>query len=173
MKKTETTLLSPSRKTNEDNDDDDSRNKCKETITTENKLEREEERKLPIPGTENLNSFSDKRILVWLRDGRKLFGVLRSYDQFGNITLSDTYERFYVSLEFAEIHLGVYLIRGENIVLMGDFDSGMFEGVERRMAKFKRPMEYLLPMVQEMMEGVARDRKEMGAMGEFAENDFY
>ena len=126
-----------------------------------------------IPGTENLNSFADRRVLVWLRDGRKLFGVLRSYDQFGNITLSDTYERFYASLEFAESYHGVYLVRGENIVIVGDFDAKEFEALQRRMAKFRRPIEYVLPMVQEQMEEIATKRRELGAMSEFAENDLY
>jgi U6 snRNA-associated Sm-like protein LSm1 len=126
-----------------------------------------------IPGTENLNSFADKRVFVWLRDGRKLFGVLRSYDQFGNITLSDTSERFYASLEFAESYHGVYLVRGENIVVVGDFEAREFEALQRRMTKFRRPIEYVLPMVQEQMEQIAARRKELGAMSEFAENDLY
>jgi U6 snRNA-associated Sm-like protein LSm1 len=126
-----------------------------------------------IPGTENLNSFADKRVFLWLRDGRKLFGVLRSFDQFGNITLSDTYERFYASLEFAESYHGVYLVRGENIVVVGDFEPREFEALQRRMTKFRRPIEYILPMVQEQMEEIATKRRELGAMSEFAENDLY
>jgi len=57
---------------------------------------------------------------VVLRDGRRVFGILRSYDQFGNLTLEDTVERFYVDLEYAEDNLGVFLVRGENIVLVGE-----------------------------------------------------
>lgn len=55
-----------------------------------------------------------------LRDGRKLFGILRSYDQFGNLTLEDTIERLYVDLEYAEDNLGPFLVRGENVVLVGE-----------------------------------------------------
>ena len=58
--------------------------------------------------------------MVWLRDGRKLFGVLRTFDQFQNIVLQDTYERFYVELEYAEEYRGVFLVRGENVVLVGE-----------------------------------------------------
>lgn len=61
-----------------------------------------------------------ERLLVTLRDGRRLFGILRSYDQFGNLTLEDTIERLYVDLEYAEDNLGVFLVRGENIVLVGE-----------------------------------------------------
>ena len=61
-----------------------------------------------------------ERLLVVLRDGRRVFGILRSYDQFGNLTLEDTIERFYVDLGYAEDNLGVFLVRGENIVLVGE-----------------------------------------------------
>lgn len=61
--------------------------------------------------------------MVWLRDGRKLFGVLRTFDQFQNIVLQDTYERFYVELEYAEEYRGVFLVRGENVVLVGEIVS--------------------------------------------------
>lgn len=63
------------------------------------------------------------RLLVVLRDGRKLYGILRSYDQFGNLVLSDTIERLYVDLEYAEENLGVFLARGENVVLVGEMVS--------------------------------------------------
>lgn len=68
---------------------------------------------------------NEERLLVALRDGRKLFGILRSYDQFGNLTLEDTIERLYVDLEYAEDNLGVFLVRGENIVLVGDIVQAM------------------------------------------------
>ncbi|KAH6917344.1 hypothetical protein BKA70DRAFT_1418098 [Coprinopsis sp. MPI-PUGE-AT-0042] len=61
-------------------------------------------------------------MLVILRDGRKLHGVLRSYDQFANLVLEDTYERIYHQNVFAEQHHGLFLIRGENVVLMGEID---------------------------------------------------
>jgi U6 snRNA-associated Sm-like protein LSm1 len=85
-------------------------------------------------------------MLVVLRDGRKLHGVLRSYDQFGtflsflfcfwtcapkflfiylndhlaNLVLEDTVERIYAGNTFAEKWCGLFLIRGENVVLLGE-----------------------------------------------------
>ena len=77
-------------------------------------------------------------MLVVLRDGRKLHGVLRSYDQFGarpnadtdgrhtkfggvaNLVLEDTVERIYSGDTFAEQRCGLFLIRGENVVLLGE-----------------------------------------------------
>jgi len=61
-------------------------------------------------------------MLVILRDGRKLHGVLRSYDQFANLVLEDTVERIYHGNAFAESWRGLYLIRGENVVLLGEID---------------------------------------------------
>lgn len=55
-----------------------------------------------IIGTTNYESFLNKRIFILLRDGRKLYTILRSYDQFGNLILEDTIERYYIDLEWAE-----------------------------------------------------------------------
>lgn len=64
----------------------------------------------------------DRKMLVILRDGKKLHGVLRSYDQFANLVLEDTYERIYYGEEFAERWIGVFVVRGENVVLLGEID---------------------------------------------------
>lgn len=64
----------------------------------------------------------DRKMLVILRDGRKLHGVLRSYDQFANLVLEDTVERIYHGNAFAENWHGLFLIRGENVVLLGEID---------------------------------------------------
>lgn len=61
-----------------------------------------------------------ERCLLWLRDGRKLYGLLRSFDQFGNLVLTDCFERYYLDLEFAEEYRGIYLVRGENVVLLAE-----------------------------------------------------
>ncbi|KAM0755528.1 LSM-domain-containing protein [Meredithblackwellia eburnea MCA 4105] len=66
----------------------------------------------------------DKKVLVNLRDGRKLIGVLRSYDQYANLVLTMTIERLYhpPTKSYAETDRGVFLIRGENVVLLGEVD---------------------------------------------------
>lgn len=58
-------------------------------------------------------------MVVVLRDGKRIFGILRTFDQFGNLLLQDTIERYYVDLEWAEELRQVYLIRGENVALVG------------------------------------------------------
>lgn len=65
----------------------------------------------------------DKKMVLVLRDNTKLFGVLRSFDQYGNLVFQDSYERIYIDDCYADIPKGVYLIRGENVVLMGEIVS--------------------------------------------------
>jgi U6 snRNA-associated Sm-like protein LSm1 len=94
-----------------------------------------------LPGTVSLVEEVDHRILVVLQDGRKLLGVLRSFDQYGmlapnsighcqfvphvqwttaaNLVLEQTIERIYVGEQYAEKNLGLFLVRGDNIVLLG------------------------------------------------------
>ncbi|KAM0513111.1 hypothetical protein ACHAPE_008148 [Trichoderma viride] len=75
-----------------------------------------------------------KKLMVVLRDGRKLIGVLRSWDQFANIVLQQTTERIFAPRAdnhdaqqpygyFADIPQGIFLVRGENVLLLGEIDS--------------------------------------------------
>lgn len=75
-------------------------------------------------------------MLVILRDGRKLHGVLRSYDQFANLVLENTYERIYHQNLFAERHHGLFLIRGENVVLMGEIDLDKEDDVPLKQVEY-------------------------------------
>ncbi|KAJ8479235.1 hypothetical protein OPV22_022962 [Ensete ventricosum] len=70
----------------------------------------------------SLASYLDKKLLVLLRDGRKLLGVLRSFDQFANVVLEGACERVIVGDLYCDIPLGLYVIRGENVVLIGELD---------------------------------------------------
>ncbi|EED15539.1 small nuclear ribonucleoprotein (LSM1), putative [Talaromyces stipitatus ATCC 10500] len=69
-----------------------------------------------------LLDLTDKKLVLVLRDGRKLIGVLRSWDQFANLVLQDTVERIYAGNLYAEEHVGLYLVRGENVLLLGEID---------------------------------------------------
>jgi|TARA_B110000977_G_scaffold67069_2_gene91144 U6 snRNA-associated Sm-like protein LSm1 len=65
----------------------------------------------------------DKKLLVMLRDGSKILGTLRSFDQFANIVLENAFERIIVGSSYSDIPLGLYIVRGENVVLMGEVDE--------------------------------------------------
>lgn len=58
--------------------------------------------------------------MVLLRDGRTLIGFLRSVDQFANLVLHQTIERIHVGKEYGDIPRGVFIVRGENVVLLGE-----------------------------------------------------
>lgn len=71
----------------------------------------------------------DRKIFVLLRDGRNVFGILRTFDQFANLVLQDTVERIYLPKvnesspdRFAEAPKGVFMVRGENVVMLGELD---------------------------------------------------
>ncbi len=91
----------------------------------------------------NARRCSEKLLLI-LRDGRKIFGILRSWDQFANLVLTDTRERYFVTVPansqsqqrptqsspssqtprnlYCDIPRGTYLVRGENVLILGEVD---------------------------------------------------
>ncbi|CAF2484695.1 unnamed protein product [Rotaria sp. Silwood2] len=64
----------------------------------------------------------DKQLMVMLRDGRTLIAFLRSLDQFGNLVLHQAFERICVGQQYADIPRGLFVIRGENVLLIGELD---------------------------------------------------
>ncbi|PVD29592.1 hypothetical protein C0Q70_08847 [Pomacea canaliculata] len=75
-----------------------------------------------LPGTASLVEEIDKKLLVVLRDGRTLIGYLRSIDQFANLVLHRTIERIHVGKKYGDIPRGIFIVRGENVVLLGEVD---------------------------------------------------
>jgi len=85
-----------------------------------------------LPGSSSLVEELDKRVLIVLRDGRHLVGMLRSFDQFSNMVLEEASERkMHRDKEgvtyFADVPLGVYIVRGDSMVMLGQIapDQGM------------------------------------------------
>lgn len=76
-----------------------------------------------LPGTASLIEEIDKKLLVVLRDGRTLIGRLRSIDQFANLMLHQTIERIHVGQLYGDIPRGIFIVRGENVVLLGEVDE--------------------------------------------------
>ncbi|GAA5930224.1 hypothetical protein JCM1841_000608 [Sporobolomyces salmonicolor] len=70
-----------------------------------------------------LTAYVDKRVLVITQDGRTIVGELQGFDQTTNVILASSTERVY-SLEegVEEVPLGVYIVRGDNISLIGLVD---------------------------------------------------
>ncbi|KAJ5682401.1 hypothetical protein N7462_005566 [Penicillium macrosclerotiorum] len=75
----------------------------------------------------SLNPYINKKVLILTVDGRTLLGTLLSTDQLTNIVLSDTVERIIRTPEddepSSQIEHGLYLIRGDNVVVCGEVDE--------------------------------------------------
>lgn len=80
-----------------------------------------------------LLDLTDKKLIIALRDGRKLIGILRSWDQFANLVLQATIERIFAPVPssdgsdiprgyYADVPHGIFLVRGENVLLLGEID---------------------------------------------------
>jgi U6 snRNA-associated Sm-like protein LSm1 len=81
-----------------------------------------------------LLDFIDKKVNVVLRDDKTFVGILRSYDQYGNLVLSEAVERLFAKNPdhqkvegqqpwlIADIYQGVVAIRGENVAVAGVVD---------------------------------------------------
>ncbi|KAI3419653.1 SM-like, degradation of cytoplasmic mRNAs and positively regulates transcription initiation [Globodera pallida] len=76
-----------------------------------------------LPGAVSLLDQLDKKLVVVLRDGKTLVGYLRTLDQFANLVLHETLERIHVDRCYGDIPRGIFLIRGENVVLAGEVDD--------------------------------------------------
>jgi U6 snRNA-associated Sm-like protein LSm1 len=102
-----------------------------------------------LPGSASLVEQLDRKVMIVLRDGRHLVGVLRSFDQFSNMVLENTTERRIQHVVkktigeeedqqqqpgstlgasdntvticyYTDIQLGLYLVRGDSMVLLGE-----------------------------------------------------
>ncbi|KFY08612.1 hypothetical protein V491_08418, partial [Pseudogymnoascus sp. VKM F-3775] len=100
-----------------------------------------------------LLDLTDKKLMVALRDGRKLIGVLRSWDQFANLVLQSTSERLFTHsppLQFADVPRGTFLVRGENVLLLGEVDLDKDDDL---------PVGFERGKVEEVQARVAAERK--------------
>lgn len=97
---------------------------------------------MKLPGTASLLEQVDKIVLVELLDGRHLLGALRSFDQFGNMVLEGTFERHYIDNKYADIPLGLYIVRGDHVVLLGEVDPAREHYMQNFLKKIT-PEEYL------------------------------
>lgn len=53
----------------------------------------------------------DQRLLIQLRDGRKILGTLRTFDQFANMVVEGSVERIIVGDQYGDIPMG-FQVRG-------------------------------------------------------------
>jgi U6 snRNA-associated Sm-like protein LSm1 len=84
-----------------------------------------------LPGSASLVDYIDTKLYILLRDGRNYIGYLRSYDQFANLVLMDSQEIIEENDKIFKKELGIQLVRGENVVLIGQVDDDGDQEQER------------------------------------------
>jgi len=79
----------------------------------------------------SLQGYVDHRVLLILQDGRAIVGLMAGFDQKSNVVLSDSKERVYSIEEgVEEVPLGLYLVKGDMIVLIGELDEALDGAVD-------------------------------------------
>lgn len=68
-----------------------------------------------------------------LRDGKRLFGVLRTFDQYANLVLQNTIERIYLQSSYGEVNRGLYIVRGENVAWVGEIDPDKEDSIKEEL----------------------------------------
>ncbi|XP_050386324.1 sm-like protein LSM8 [Argentina anserina] len=79
-----------------------------------------------MSGGPGLESLVDQIISVITNDGRNIVGVLKGFDQATNIILDESHERVFSTKEgVQQLVLGLYIIRGDNISIVGELDADL------------------------------------------------
>ncbi|KAK7039462.1 U6 snRNA-associated Sm-like protein LSm8 [Favolaschia claudopus] len=79
----------------------------------------------------SLQGYVDRRVILILQDGRVIVGVMAGFDQKSNVVLSDSKERIYsMDVGVEEVPLGLYLVKGDMIVLIGEIDEAVDQAVD-------------------------------------------
>ncbi|KAK9912656.1 sm-like protein LSM8 [Rosa sericea] len=79
-----------------------------------------------MSGGPGLESLVDQTISVITNDGRNIVGVLKGFDQATNIILDESHERVFSTKEgVQQLVLGLYIIRGDNISIVGELDADL------------------------------------------------
>ncbi|CAD26651.1 U6 snRNA-ASSOCIATED SMALL RIBONUCLEOPROTEIN (Sm-LIKE PROTEIN) [Encephalitozoon cuniculi GB-M1] len=81
--------------------------------------------------TRDYEKYLEQEVVVMLRDGRYLYGVMKSFDQFNSVTLDGVIERIFHDTRYAERRHELFIIRGENITMIGLSPPDVEEGLEQ------------------------------------------
>ncbi|KAK6175958.1 hypothetical protein SNE40_014330 [Patella caerulea] len=70
-------------------------------------------------------------VSVVTADGRIIVGTLKGFDQTINLVLDESHERVYSAGQGVEqVILGLYIIRGDNIAVIGELDDDTDHGLD-------------------------------------------
>jgi U6 snRNA-associated Sm-like protein LSm8 len=78
-----------------------------------------------------LDAYVNKSVNIVTSDGRIIIGTLRGFDQAINIILDDSHERVFSATDGVEqVLLGLYIIRGDNVALIGEIDEELDKNID-------------------------------------------
>ncbi|XP_071491305.1 U6 snRNA-associated Sm-like protein LSm8 [Diadema setosum] len=78
-----------------------------------------------------LESYVNHTVSVITNDGRQIVGTLKGFDQTINLILDESHERVYSNTAGVEqVVLGLYIIRGDNIAVIGEVDEDVDTGLD-------------------------------------------
>ncbi|KAI1268785.1 like-Sm domain-containing protein [Xylariaceae sp. FL1019] len=87
----------------------------------------------------NLHSYVDKKVLILTADSRTLVGNLLSCDQQTNLVLGQAVERVIRDADddeaSTEVPLGLYIVRGDNVCVVGLVDEPLDESINWEQVK--------------------------------------
>eukprot|EP00286_Rhodomonas_abbreviata_P026040 CAMPEP_0181294006 /NCGR_PEP_ID=MMETSP1101-20121128/3367_1 /TAXON_ID=46948 /ORGANISM="Rhodomonas abbreviata, Strain Caron Lab Isolate" /LENGTH=86 /DNA_ID=CAMNT_0023398629 /DNA_START=420 /DNA_END=677 /DNA_ORIENTATION=- len=70
-----------------------------------------------------LQALVDSPVSIITNDGRNILGTLKGLDQKLNVILEDCYERvFSKEAGVEQVQLGLYIVRGDNMAIVGEVD---------------------------------------------------
>ena len=75
---------------------------------------------------------ASESVLVLTGDARIIIGTFIGHDQVQNVIMNDAHERVYSEDEDVEaVPLGLYVIRGDNVCLIGEYDATKLQDDQR------------------------------------------
>uniref|UniRef100_A0A1I7SYP9 U6 snRNA-associated Sm-like protein LSm8 n=1 Tax=Caenorhabditis tropicalis TaxID=1561998 RepID=A0A1I7SYP9_9PELO len=81
--------------------------------------------------TSSLETYMNRMVNVVTGDGRIIVGLLKGFDQLINLVIEDAHERSYSETEgVLTTPLGLYIIRGENVAIIGEIDEELDKRVD-------------------------------------------
>jgi len=83
--------------------------------------------------TQALEPFINHLVSVITADGRNIVGTLKGFDQNINLILNECHERVYsLSRGVEKVVLGLYVIRGDNVALVGELDEELDADLDKK-----------------------------------------
>lgn len=83
-----------------------------------------------------LENLIDFMIVVITNEGRVFTGILKSFDQSMNMIIKDCFEKVYSVDEGVKfISMGLYMIRGDNIMIVSEVDENLEKNIDYKEVK--------------------------------------